>query len=332
MRVTIKDIAKIAGVSVSTVSMVLNNRKGVSEKTRKQVKKIAKNLNYYPNINARSLKTDKTSTLGLVVPNIINPFFALVVDMVRQVAEKEEYTLLLGISGSKIKNEQKYINEFILRNVEGIIIVPILEKNDDLSHLYYLKNQQIPFVFLTANYEGISADCSMTDLFEGSYLLTHHLLTRGHRKIFMIAADRQLQPSYMRINGYKKAYSELKLEYSEEWIFETVPDFAHGVDIARQLVKKKPDAIITINDFLALGVLKLLNDLQIKVPDEISVAGYDDLLFASITETPLTTVRQPVEKICKKGVNLVIDRINDESKEYKTYYFKPELKIRSSTR
>ncbi len=331
MRVTIKDVAKISGVSVSTASMALNNIKGVNEETRMNVIKVAKKLNYHPNKNARSLKTDKTLTIGLIVTDIMNPFFASIVEHVRIEVEKQGYNLLLGISGNKIENEQKYINEFVARNVDGVIVVPIAGVPQDLGHLYYLKNIGIPFAFLSTKYEGVMADCAMTDLYEGSYLLTKHLLEAGHKKIFMIAADRRLVLSSMRIAGYTNAFKDVGREYKEGWIYETVPDFEHGCDIEYEILKGKPDAIVTINDILALGVLKFLKEMNIKVPNDISVAGYDDILFAAIAETPLTTVRQPVSEMCSKVVELIIKRIEGCNEDEEIHLFKPELKIRNST-
>lgn len=332
MRVTIKDVARLAGVSVSTASMALNNKKGISEETRMAVMEAAKSLNYRPNKNAQSLKMDRTSTVGLVVPEIINPFFSAIVESVREEVESCGYTLLLGISGQQIGKEHKYVDEFISRNVDGIIIVPIIGIPQDLSHLYSLRSMGVPFVFLTTKYDGILADCVMTDLYKGEYLVTKHLLQTGHRKIFIIAADRKLELSSMRINGYISAFREMGVEYKEEWIYETVPDFKHGFEAARDIVVKKPDAIITINDILALGVLKFLKEASIKVPEEISVAGYDDLLYASLAETPLTTVRQPIEDMCAKAVELLVNRIEKVPMEFETHYYEPELKIRNSTR
>lgn len=332
MKITIKEVAKLAGVSIGTASMALNNKKGVNDETRSAVLKVAKSLNYHPNINARSLKTDRTSTIGLVVTDLNNPFFASIVECTRNMVEKQGYKLLLGVSGNDNAAEQKYVNEFVDWNVEGVIIVPTTSLPEDLGHLYYLKSIGIPFVFLSTKYHGISSDCVMTDLYEGSYLLTKHLLMNGHKKIFLITAGRKLLLSSARIEGYANAFREMGLDYKDEWIYETVPDFKHGCDTANEIVEKRPDAIVTVNDILALGVLKFLKDKRIKVPEEISVAGYDDLLFASIAETPLTTVRQPIEEICEKAVELVINRIEGCSKKDETFFFKPELKIRDSTR
>ncbi|HBE77893.1 MAG TPA: hypothetical protein DDW65_08945 [Firmicutes bacterium] len=332
MRVTIKDIAKLADVSVTTASMALNNKKGVNEETRLKVLNISKELDYHPNKNARSLKTYKTLTIGLIVPEITNPYFASIVECIRKEFENLGYTLLFGVSGDEIKNEQKYVFEFIERNVEGIIIVPTNAVIADLSHLYYLKRIKMPFIFLATKYEGIPANCVMTDLYNGSYLITKHLLENGHEKIFMITVDRRLLTSNMRLNGYMDAFRDMKKKYKDEWIYETLPDFEHGYEASQKIIQKKPDAIITINDILAFGVLKFLKDIKIKVPEEISVAGYDDIIFASISETPLTTVRQPIESICAKAVELILKEIRCEELTSEIYYFKPELKIRDSTR
>jgi len=333
MGITIKDVARLANVSIGTVSMAINGKEGVNEETKRKVLEAVKKLNYRPNHYARSLITNKSSTIGLIVTDVTNPYFGMVIDYIQNETEKIGYNLLLGITNDKLSNEKKSVENLIDRNVEGLIIIPAHTREVDLGHLYNLKRLNIPFVFITTYYEGIQADCVMTDLTRGSYELTNYLLNSGYKKIYYISGYKESPLSMLRINGYKKAYKKAGLGYSSDWIVESYADFVNGYDATRKIIEHDiPDAVITVNDITAMGVLKCLKDNDIKVPDEVSVAGYDDLLFASIIETPLTTVRQPIEEICKASVGILTDRINRQDYPEKKLLLKPELIIRNSTK
>lgn len=332
MGVTIKDVAKLANVSLGTASMAINNKPGISEATKLNVLEAVKKLKYRPNHYARSLITNKSSTIGLIVTDITNPFFGLIVSSIQKVAEENGYHILLGISNDKNKKEKKIVDYFVSRNVEGVIIVPTLDKENDLSHIYNLRHMDIPFVFVTTAYKGIEADCVMTDLGKGTYELTKYLLKNGHRKIFFISGYNELITSSVRIDGYKQAFKEFNIFYDNEWILECYPDFEAGYSITSQILDNGiPDAIISINDVLAMGVMKNLKDNNIKVPEQVSVAGYDDLLYTSILETPLTTVKQPICDLCSFAVDILINRINDNTTPVKKVYLEPQLIIRKST-
>jgi LacI family transcriptional regulator len=332
MRVTIKDIAKLANVSVGTASMALNGKSGINEETRKKVVEIANKFNYTPNDSARSLITKKSNCIGLIVTDIRNPFFAMLVDEFNKLTEALGYSLLLGISGDKVSNEKKYVETFISKNVEGIIIVPTIESNPDLSHLYSIKRLDIPLVFCTTAYQGFPESCIMTDLKAGQYEIVKHLLSHGMERIFLITGYQNLLLSQLRFEGYKQAFDEAGKTFQNNWVIETIPDYDHGYESALQIIESKPDAIITINDFLAMGVLKALKDMGISVPQQISIAGYDDLLFSSILETPLSTVRQPVKDICIKTLDVLFSKIKGDNEDAEMHYLDPVLKIRNSTR
>jgi DNA-binding LacI/PurR family transcriptional regulator len=241
--------------------------------------------------------------------------------------------LLLGVSNDIIANEAASIEKFKENRVEGVIVVPSVQVKYDLEHLYDLKSSGIPFVFSTTSYLGINADCVMCDLKKGSYLLTRHLLERGHKKIYLFSGSRTLLFSSHRIEGYKAAFEERGVDRSEEWIKEIFPNYDSAYAMAETLLKSvRPDAIITVNDVMAMGVLKCLKDNGIKVPGDISVAGYDDLLYTSILETPLTTVRQPIIEIARKSVDVLLEKIEQQVETFETYYIDPVLKIRETTK
>lgn len=333
MSITIKDVARLANVSLGTASMALNGKSSVNEQTKLKVLEAAQKLKYKPNHAARSLITNKSSTIGLIITDITNPFFGLIISHIQKIAEEAGYNMLLGISNDKIEKEKKAIEYIVSRNVEGFIIVPTLEEGKDLEHLYNLKTNDIPFVFITSAYKGIEADCVMTDLGQGTYELTDHLIKTGHKKIFIISGPKELLLSSKRTEGYKNALRQNGLEYRDEWIFESYPDFSGGYNTANDIIKQElPDAIITINDMLALGVLKSLKEHKIKVPEKISVAGYDDLIFSSIVDTPLTTVSQPIFEMCREALELLFKRIDGNTDPLVKKFLEPKLLVRLSTR
>ncbi len=332
MSVTIKDVAKLAGVSIATASVAINQKSGVSAKARKSVSDAVEKLGYKPNHYARRLITKRSKTVGLIVSDILNPFFGLVIRNIQHDIEKLGYTLLLGVSNEQITMEKKIVDYFVEMDIEGLIIVPSLEKEPDLGHLYNLKKLGIPFVFITTYYKQIEADIIMSDLGEGSYQLTKYLLENGKEKIYFLYGFNNLELSRLRLTGFIRAFKEYGMNYRDTQIVECYPDYSNGYSVTKKvLAQEKPDAIITVNDMVALGAIKCLKDSNIKVPDEISVAGYDDLLYASILDTPLTTVKQPIEDICKESVRTLMDRINGQTYPKKAVLLEPSLIVRNST-
>jgi len=331
VRVTIKDIAKVAGVSVATASMALNNKPGINKETKQKVLEVAEQMYYRPNHSARSLITKKSGCIGLVVTDIRNPFFSKVVDVFNREVEKRGYSLLLGISNDKVSLEKKCVDLFIERSVEGIIVVPTIQPSPDLEHLYMLKRMKIPFVFCTTAYNGIEADLVMTDLMEGEYQIVRHLIESGRRSISFVTCDRSLLLSRERLEGYKKAHMECGLSYSNEQIIVTEPDYEHGYEVGKTLVQGNSDAVVTVNDFLAFGVSKAFKDAGVRIPEDIAVAGYDDLLFSNLVEPALTTVKQPVTEICMKTLEVLFNRIENGNGTASLHALNPNLIIRDST-
>lgn len=335
MRVKISDIAKLAGVSNAAVSLALNNKEGISDETREKILNIAHSLNYMANDNARNLKVKRTFKIGVVITDIRNPFFSMLVDELSQEAKKRGYILQIALSNDVMEKEQEAIKTFVSNNVDGVIVIPTIDVNmRDMSHLILLQNLKIPFVFCTSAYVGFEEPCVMTDLMQGEYELVKHLIDRGKRKIFFITGDSSLLLSKMRIQGYIKAFEDSGYEYSKDWIIETTPYYESGYEQAKTIWSKRPDAVVTVNDFMAMGLIKGFKDMGVNVPEDINVAGYDDLLFSSLIETTLTTVRQPVHDISRKTLELLIDEIenSDTKKKHKGFYFlEPTLKVREST-
>ena len=313
--ITIKDVAMYSNVSPATVSLVINNRSGVSHGTKNKVLNAIKKLNYKPNQTARNLVMQCPSAIGLIVTNIENPFYGELVHYVQDEIDKTKYSLLLGISNDDVKKEKKAIKDMIARDAGGIIIVPARNGENDLSHIYSLRELNIPFVFITSKYHGIMSDCVMSNLEEGMYKATIHLLKRDKRKIYFITDNRKLKLSGDRVNGYIRAYKDCHIKYNDEHIIETNPTVGNGIIITNEILKKsKPDAIITANALLSLGVMKCIKDKGLNVPNDISVICFDELSYSSLLYTPITTVEQPLREICKEAVSILLKRIEGEKK------------------
>lgn len=333
MRCTIKDVAKLAATSTATVSLVLNNRPGVNENTRKRVMEAVKKLNYRPNQTARNLIRQRTNTIGLIVSDILNPYYGELAYNMQKEMNRRNINLTLGISNNKVANEKQIIESMIQRGVDGILLVPARNGEKDLQHLYELRELGIPFVFITNRYKGIEADTVMTDLEQASYELTSYLIKTGEKKIVMVVENQSLFHVEQRIAGYYRALKEYGLHWSEDSIIEVEANIENGVSVTQNvLLKKKPDAVIAINAFTAMGIMKVLRENHIAIPEDMAVSCFDDLEYASILYTPLTVVRQPLDQICREAVDLLGKRIHGEESEKKLELIPGELIIRNSTK
>lgn len=335
MKYTLQDIAKIANVSEAAASMALNDKKGVSENTRLRIKELANQLNYKPNAIARSLVKQKSRTIGLVVSDTENPYYGKIVKCVDSYIREFGYQLIIAISNEDPSTEVEIIDEFISEQVEGIIIVPTNRPNSNSAYYKELSKQKLPCVFLSAFYEGTDLPFVMVDLKEGMYNLVKYLLNIGHREIYFICGNYQTIATDFRIEGYKAAYAEANVEVNNNFFIECPKvTFEQAYQSTIKLIKNVSniDAIVTANDYMALGVLKALHDSKIRVPEDISLAGFDNVVFSSIATTPITTVTQDITKM----VNICVDTLLDIIKEnnftsINSVFIKPELVIREST-
>jgi DNA-binding LacI/PurR family transcriptional regulator len=328
--VTIKNVAEKALVSVGTASMALNGKGAINPNTKEKVLAAARELGYGADKYAKLL--NKNKTIGLIITDIFNPFFGMVAANIQEELSLKKYDAMMGITMGSITKEEYFVNKFIDMQVEGIIMVPSHIHSPNTSHLYNLRKREIPLCYIVAYYTDVPAPCVMTDYSEGSYQLTKHLLDSGHRKIVYIVADRSIPTSNLRVEGYLTAYREKGLRVSPDWIVISEASFEGGCAATNKILKNgRPDAILTMNDIMAMGVIKHLKESKIRVPEDISVAGYDDLVYSSLLETPLTTVAQPIQKMCKKAVEVMLNRIEHPDDSHEKVLLRPKLIIRNST-
>lgn len=335
MPVTLTDVARLAKVSVSTASLALNNKSRVGKDTRERVLEAARKLNYYPNAMARGLITQKSGTIGLVVTDVANPYFGSMTHFIEQAVRERGYNLILGVSNDDMELEKRIVRQFIGQRVDGILLVPVHKENVDIGHVFELQRLGVPFVFTSCYYPGVNASWVMCDLEKGSYMLTRYLLDTGHRRIMFLSGALGAVSFDLRRRGFRTALREAGLSLDERLIgICRSPSFDGGYERTKQQLNDglHPDAITAINDVMALGSLKAVLEKGFKVPSDISIAGYDDVIFSSISEVPLTTVRQPIREIGEKSVEILTDMIAGRQGEVMHVSLEPELVIRQSTR
>lgn len=332
-QVTIKDVAALAGVSVGTVSMVLNNSPKISMPTRDLVQQAVEKLDYKRNPYARSLSLSSSDLIGFLVTDLSNPFFGVMTGFLQKEVTDRGKSLMVGLTQESITQEKILVEKVLDHGADGLIIVPVAENDPDLSHLYKLANKKFPLVMISGYYQGFPGNCVMTDLAKGSYDLTKHLLETGHVSVTLISGLPQLVPSQERIKGFVQAHTEKGIRVSSQQIVTAGSlNFEGGFEVTKRIIKNgRPDAIIAINDVLAMGALSCLKTMNIAVPEEISIAGYDDLSFSGILETPLTTIRQPIHQMCTQAVDMLFELMNGGHSVKTPVLLEPNLVLRKST-
>lgn len=327
---TIKDIARKAGVAPSVVSRALNNKYGVKESTKKLILKLAEEMNYYPNTAARSLVTRRTETIGIMMADISEPYYSQLIKGMEYIANQTGYTLLFSNSYESIEHNrvlQKMINA---QRVDGLIIVGsnIQEKNFSLA----LLEEKVPFVLIERNFSDPRVNCIWLDNIEGAYLATKYLIEKGHRKIAHIAGNLYYQVALDRLEGYKRALQEWKIDYSEELVVSGNFLWQKSYETMNDILRHHPQctAVFAASDAMAYGAIQAINEAGLTIPDDIAIIGFDDLEFSSLTSPPLTTIRQPRYQMGLKAMELLTKILRDEAENGVKIPLKPELIVRRS--
>lgn len=334
MRVTIKDVAREAGVSVATASMALNNRSGINARTRSTVLRIARELNYVPNQSARMLVKQDSNCIGLLLPEIQNPFYSAIVDLLTRMAEEKGYTLLLGITNNSVRQEAEYVNMFLSWRVRGVFAVPMLCNQPDVSHLDLLRAADIPIVFCTERYAGCTEPVVMCDFVKGEYMATRYLIDKGLKDFWFASTKMDSMFATLRYKGYLQALQEAGIAANRDReLMLDAPRFDHAYAAADRIIADIPEAVICINDIMTMAILMRFKECGIRVPTDVSVVGFDDIMFSRLLSPRLTTVHQPLEEICRKSMEIMERRITGENGagQDEMYMIEPELIFRETT-
>jgi LacI family transcriptional regulator len=306
--ITIKDIAKQAGVSVATVSYVINKSRFVSEELTGRVLEAIEELGYSPNAIARSLRQKSTKMIGLIVPDSSNPFFAEIAKGVEDAGYESGYSVILCNSNASIERELVYLNLLHSKRVEGIIF---FATTTQVEQIHPFVKAGIPVVIFYRDMAGVDVDTFRIDNFHAGYLATEYLIRLGHNQIACIQPASPATPSGLRVEGYKHALKEAGLAWNEKLMPRGDNRVSGGKAAAEVLAKggQSFSAIFSTNDAMAIGAIRTLREFGYQVPDQVSIVGVDDIILASYTEPPLTTVAQPKYQAGCQAVQFLIQRI-----------------------
>jgi LacI family transcriptional regulator len=331
-QLTIKDIAKKLGVSVSTVSRALKDHPDISDETKKLIKAFAAEVNYRPNALALSLRRQKTNTIGLIIPEIVHHFFSSVISGMEDLAYKEGYNIIICQSNENQHREAINLQTLLDHRVDGIL-VSLSKSTQVFDHFIDAVDSGIPLVFFDRAAEKILTDQVITDDFEGGLIATTHLINRGCKNIIHLAAPQHLLIGKNRREGYCKALENAGIPIREDRILkcdtreEVFTMRQHILDLAPEI-----DGIFAVNDSTAIAVMQILKAKGYKIPKNIAVVGFGDGPNASVIEPALTTIEQKGFEMGLEAVRLLLQRLNNPAADisFQTKVFKPTLTIRNS--
>ncbi len=331
-KINIKDIAKEVGTSIATVSRALNNKEGVSDDMRKRVLLKAKELGYIANGLARGMKTSKTFTVGVLISDIKNPYFSEVISSMERVLYAKKYNLIICNVGENSTKEREYLELLVSKSVDGLLVAPVKEEKN-LSIYRKLVRHGIKLVFFDRLVDSIQTDAVIVDNEAATYEAVRYLAKFGHKKIGAIYGIEKSYTGAERLKGFLEAIKDFELDARKEWIRSG--EFKEDVSYERALeilsMKERPSAIIAMNNFTTLGVMRAVKELGIKVPDELSVMGFDDAEWMKVCSPSVTTIIQPTDVIGMTAATLLLDAIEgDETRKPQHVVLKATLLKRES--
>lgn len=324
---SIRDVAKAAGVSISTVSRVMSGTVYVEPETKKKVQQAVKELDFKPNLAARSLKRGNIKLLGLIIPDITNTYYPELVKNINTAASKEGYSLILCESMGDVEKEKQFFETLKYFFVSGIIFI---SSTDDISFVdQYLG--EIPIVFLNRFYE-VNAPCVNVKNAESAYKATKHLINNGHRRISLLIGNSQRQYNQQRLEGAKKALEEAGITNYEQYIRSDVDSISSAYEKTRELLAlpERPTAFFIFSDYLATGVYNGIFSAGLKIPQDVSVVGFDDTTQSKYLVPPLTTIHHPCVEKADDIFRILMDETNKSIKEKKWIAYDGNLIERES--
>ncbi|WP_028987033.1 LacI family DNA-binding transcriptional regulator [Thermicanus aegyptius] len=330
MKPTIYDVARIASVSIATVSKVINGKGNISDKTRQKVLNVMKELQYQPNVLASALTGKRTYTIGLLLPDISNPFFAEIARAVEDRGGELGFNVMICSTDNNDAKVEKYISLLRQKSVDGIIIGTGVQDQEILASI---ATEGFPLALIARDMPSLAVDTVLVDDFVGGYLATKHLLDLGHRRIAVVTENLKVSSSRDRLRGYRQALEDKGICYDETLIKTTDFSIADGKKKALELFEAEllPTAVFACNDLLAIGVMQAAKERGLRVPADLSVVGFDNTILATITDPMLTTVAQPIEHMGKQVVDLLVQQMTQEPRTKQRVILRPELIIRNST-
>lgn len=328
---TMNDVAKAADVSVATVSRVINKSGGVSKKLEQRVERAMKELRYHPSSLARSFKMQKTQQIGLIIPLLDHPFFSRLAQIMEQSLFQHDYRAIICNTEENEARELEYVELLLRQRIDGVIINSAIA---NIDYLFDLKDQNVPCVLIDRNVEKFECSKVFSDNSLGGYEGMKYLLELGHRRIHVVAPFNFAQPVQHRLRGIRQALAEYGVQETPDmFITSSDPTFEMGVHAGVHLaqMEPRPTAIFGLTDVTAIGIMRGLTQMNMRIPEDISVMGYDGISLSAYVMPTLTTVAQPIEAMGKTAVDILLNQIQYPELEPARAVLPNELVIREST-
>lgn len=328
---TIKEVARRAQVSVGSVSNVLSGAVPVSERLKQRVMEVIRELDYHPNHVARSLKIRQTKMLGMVVADITNAFFPLVVRGAEEAAWQQNYMLITFNSDDQPDRERQVLSALRTRRVDGILLVAASTEGD-LSHIQGAMDAGIPVVCIDRVITNLNVDCLSVDNVNGARKATEHLIACGHRRIAILTGPLSVPVARDRLEGYRQALDTAGIPVDESLIrqggFRTETGYTASLELLREA---RPTAVFSSNAMMALGLMRALNELNLRCPEDVGILTFDDPVFSQSVRPELTCVAQPAYELGFRGAEMLIERLKQPDSPRIVAQLDTELRIRKST-
>jgi LacI family transcriptional regulator len=306
---TIRDVARLSGVSPMTVSRVINDSERVSPETRRRVEQAISELGYVPSRLARGLSRQRTGTLAVIVPDVANPFFTAIVRAAEEVARRADYHVILGDTRSDLSVERDVIEELIAHRVEGVMIAPVSDRS--ATHLRRLAEFGVPFVLIDRTVPGLDYDVVLGDSSGGARRLVEHLVALGHRRIGFIVESDDVSTARDRRAGYEAALTGAGIALDPALVVTASADPTGGSAGMSRLLElaERPTAVFTVNNLAAVGAIEAVRAAGLEVPDDVALVCFDDIEYASRLYPFLTAMEQPAQTFGTLGTQLLLERI-----------------------
>jgi LacI family transcriptional regulator len=328
-RPTISDVARQADVSKTTVSHVINNTRFVEEDTRQRVLQAIAELGYRPSAVARSLTTNRTQTVGVIVSDASNHFFAEVLQGIEDILRPMDYASIICNTCEILEHEAHYLDLLMRQRVDGIIAAATSQRWDVLTEFGI---EHMPVVFVDRSFEGLDSPFVGVDNKRGAYQGVSHMIECGHRQIGILAGFQRLSTMRERLAGFRQALDDHDIPLPEKWVVTSPLSIEAGREAMRQILTlpERPTSVFLNNNLLSLGALLAIRELGLRCPDDISVVGFDDHPWAAVSDPPLTVVRQPAQQIGQAAAQMVLALINGEQPPEPRVLLECELVSRQS--
>jgi LacI family transcriptional regulator len=331
-RVSIKDIARMVGVSPALVSMVLNGKAEqyrIGGEVAKRVVETAERMHYAPNLTAKNLRSGKTQLVGLIVTDISNPFYSAIARIVEDRANELNYTVLISSTDENLKNTERLVDVLLNKGVEGLILVPCDGSKNLVQRLYKM---DFPIVLLDRYFPDVNLSSSCLDNYKATELATNHLLEQGCENIALIAYDTGMYHILDRISGYEDTMKKAGLAQNINIEKVDIVSPKQGIKTALEhlIRKERIDAVIFLTNALTVNGLYCLNEMNVKIPDDVAVFGFNRNDAFNLFYSPVTHIRQPIEQIAKEAIDTLISRIQNNNHISKVF-LEPELIVQKSS-